>query len=158
MSLSKLSDSFAVIATVLWVGGMWAVGYLAVPLLFRSLADRQLAGMLAGKMFSLMAFVGLVCALYLLFYHLQQHGKVAWQKTAVRLVLIMLALLVIGEFVLQPMMSYLKMRALPLAVMQSAFATEFKALHGVASILYLVQSLLGATLVLGLKRGKYYAE
>src|SRR3569623_1849958 len=45
-----------------WVGGMLAVGYLAVPVLFHMLDDRVLAGALAGEMFRYMNGVGLVCS------------------------------------------------------------------------------------------------
>ncbi|MDP2804918.1 MAG: DUF4149 domain-containing protein [Gallionellaceae bacterium] len=153
MKFSDLPHALAVFATALWVGGMWAIAYLAVPVLFQTLADRQLAGLLAGKMFSLMAFVGLGCALYLLAYQLQQYGKFVWQQIPFRIVLVMLLLLAAGQFLLQPMMADLKLQALPLEVTQSTLAAEFKTLHGVASVLYLAQSLLGLALIFGLKRG-----
>ena len=62
----------------------------------------------------------------------------------------MLLLVLIGQFGIQPAMAELKAQALPLDVMHSAQAGQFKALHGVASILYLVQSVLGLLLLLGL--------
>ena len=37
------------------MGGLWAIGYLAAPVLFASLGDKMLAGMLAGKMFTWIA-------------------------------------------------------------------------------------------------------
>ena len=43
------SDKFALIVITAWVGALWAIGYLAAPALFHALADKQLAGMLAGK-------------------------------------------------------------------------------------------------------------
>ena len=36
------------ILLTLWVGGLWSVGYLAVPVLFHGLNDRRLAGMVSG--------------------------------------------------------------------------------------------------------------
>jgi hypothetical protein len=45
-------DLLAAWALTLWVGGFWAIGYLAAPMLFYNLDDRMLAGMLAGKMFT----------------------------------------------------------------------------------------------------------
>jgi len=155
VTLREWPQSFAVLTTVLWVGGTWVIGYLVAPVLFQTLSDRQLAGMLAGKMFSVMAWVGLVCALYLLLYQLRCFGKQAWKETTPRIILAMMFLLLLGHFLLQPMMAELKLQALPLIVMQSTFATEFKLLHGVASILYLLQSLLGIVLVLDLKRGMH---
>ena len=57
--MRKLSEALWFIAITLWVGGLWAIGYIAVPALFSSLGGRQLAGMVAGKLFSLIGWVGL---------------------------------------------------------------------------------------------------
>ena len=45
-----LSEALYQIAITLWVGGLLAIGYIAAPVLFASLGDRQLAGMVAGKL------------------------------------------------------------------------------------------------------------
>jgi hypothetical protein len=133
---------------VLWVGGIWAIGYLAVPALFQSLPDRQLAGLLAGKLFAWMAYVGIGCATYLLAYQIHQLGSNVLKQKIFILVISMLTLAVAGQFVFQPMMAALKAQAFPLDVMQSALASKFKLMHGLASILYLMQSLLGLLLVI----------
>ena len=39
------------ILLTLWVGSLWAIGYIAAPTLFATLEDRALAGTLAGAMF-----------------------------------------------------------------------------------------------------------
>jgi hypothetical protein len=108
----------------------------------------MLAGMLAGKMFAAIAYLGMASALYLLIYALRQHGTAAFKLPTVRLVLAMLLLTLIGHCGLQPMMLELKALAAPLDVMHSDHAGRFKALHGVASVLYLIQSGLGGWLVL----------
>ena len=41
--MRKLSEALWFIAITLWVGGLWAIGYIAAPVLFSSLGDRQLA-------------------------------------------------------------------------------------------------------------------
>jgi predicted neutral ceramidase superfamily lipid hydrolase len=136
------------LSRTLWVGGTWALGYLAVPVLFKTLPDRQLAGLLAGQMFTWMAYVGIGCAIYLLAYQIHQFGRLVWKQKSFLLIVSMLILLLVGQFAIQPIMVDLKAQALPLDVMQSALASQFKALHGVSSILYLVQSLLGVVLVI----------
>ncbi|MGH8809748.1 MAG: DUF4149 domain-containing protein, partial [Noviherbaspirillum sp.] len=35
----------------LWVGSLWAVGYLVAPTLFATLPDSVLAGTIAGRLF-----------------------------------------------------------------------------------------------------------
>lgn len=136
----------AAIAIVLWVGGLWAVGYLAVPVLFHSQPDRQLAGILAGVMFERLGYVGIVCGGYLLLHRLSGSGKAALREPLFRLIATMLVITLVIQFGIQPLMAGLKTQALPLEVMDSAFAGQFRMWHGVSSILYLLESLLGAWL------------
>ena len=56
--MKTLTEAIYAIALTLWIGGLWAVGYLVAPTLFYTLADRALAGMVAGKLFTLIAYVG----------------------------------------------------------------------------------------------------
>jgi hypothetical protein len=148
MILRNIPNYFASICTVLWVGGIWAIGYIVAPVLFKTLPDRQLAGLLAGMMFTWMAYVGLGCAVYLLAYQVYQFRRGAFKQKTFLLAAIMLVLLLIGQFGIQPVMVDLKAQVFPMDVMQSALASEFKALHGMASILYLFQSLLGVLLAI----------
>ena len=60
----------------------------------------------------------------------------------------MLALTLVGHFGFQPILAQLKAQAMPVDVMQSVFRDRFMAWHGVASMAYLLQSLLGIVLVL----------
>ena len=43
----------------LWVGGIWTIGYLVAPVLFTTLPDRSVAALVAGRLFSDSAVVGL---------------------------------------------------------------------------------------------------
>ena len=142
------SEKFSAIAITACVGSLWAIGYLAAPTLFHTLQDRTLAGMLAGKMFTLVAYVGIVCAFYLLLHRLFSSGTNALKQSFFWIVLIMLLLTLAGHFGIQPLLAGLKAKAIPVDVMQSVFASKFKAWHGVASIAYLIESLLGILLVL----------
>lgn len=144
-----------------WVGGLWGIGYVAVPVLFQTLPDRMMAGMLAGKMFTLITYIGIVSACYLLAYYLKVSGNAAFKQMVFRVVVVMLLLVMVGQFGIQPIMADLKIQALPGDVIHSAFADRFRMLHGVSSILYLLQSLLGALLVLKTRfqgNSNYFAE
>ena len=142
------------IAVTLWVGGLFAIGYLAAPVLFSQLADRSLAGTVAGAMFSVIAWVGLACGTYLMLFILVGKGWRAIQSGVFWIVLLMLALTVTGHFGVQPVLAQLKADALPRQVMESALRDRFSTWHGVSSALYLVQSLLGIALVILQERGK----
>ena len=52
---------------VIWIGGIWTVGYIVAPVLFSTLDDRSAAALVAGKLFSVMGLVGLYCGTLLLF-------------------------------------------------------------------------------------------
>ena len=114
-----------------WVGGLWAIGYIAAPTLFATLDDRAMAGMLAGEMFHIINWLGLVCGISLLIITVKRYGRV-WQFWVL---LIMVLIVVNNEFVLQPMMADLKTQGL---IDGSAAKSRFGVLHGVASLLYLL--------------------
>lgn len=128
----------------LWVGCLWAIGYLAVPVLFAKLDDRMLAGMLAGEMFTIVSYLGLFCGTALLLGLLFRLGTSAVRDWRLWLLLAMLLLVVAGEFILQPQMAELKLAGLPEGSME---ASRFARLHGVSSILYLLNSLFGLVLI-----------
>lgn len=129
----------------LWVGGTWAIGYLAVPSLFHALDDRQLAGSLAGNMFTAVYIVGLTAAVGLLAGGLVRDGLRSLRTWRCWVLIGALALICIAFFVLQPMMQELKNAGVTPG---SEAAAQFGRLHGVSSVLYLATSLLGLVLVM----------
>ena len=145
--MKVLTEAIYAIALTLWIGGMWAIGYIVAPTLFYSLPDRTLAGMLAGKLFTLIAYVGIGCAIYILFFRVVRFGGACFRHGVFWTVLAMLVLMLAGEFGVQPILSSLKNQALPASVMESVFRDRFVAWHGVASVLYLILSVLGVVLV-----------
>ena len=151
--MRKLSEALYFTTITLWVGGMWAIGYLAAPVLFASLGGRQLAGMLAGKLFAWIGWIGLGSAAYLLLFLMLRAGGQVFRRAVFWMVLLMALMTVASQFGIQPLMAQLKADALPRAVMESVLRDRFAAWHGVSSILYLVQSLLGLWLVVWANRG-----
>ena len=141
--LSRLN----LIVVTLWVGALWMTG-LTAYILFDSLQDKQLAGSLAGKLFTMVSYIGAVSAFYLLIQRLLHYGTASLKQGFFWAVFFMLLLILAGHFGIQPILAQLKTDALPNDVMQSVFADRFKTWHGVASVAYLVQCLLGFVLVL----------
>lgn len=145
--MRNLPRHLADLSIALWVGGMWMLGYVVVPVLFKLLPDRALAGRIAGELFTLLALIGIACALYLLLHQLQQFGRASLRRNTFRITAAMLLFVLAGQFILQPILADLKVQALPLDVMNSVFAAQFKTWHAVSGIVFLVQSLLGIGLV-----------
>jgi hypothetical protein len=135
------------IAVTLWVGGLWAIGYIAAPMLFMQLEDKQLAGNLAGSMFTVIAYVGMACGAYLLLYRINQYGGAAFKQAFFWGVFLMVLITLGMQFGIQPIMESLKEQAMPKAVMQSIFSDRFAHWHGVSRIAYIIESLLGLVLL-----------
>ena len=134
---------------MLWVGSQLTIGYAVAPVLFASL-DRTAAGSLAAQLFRIEGLIGLVCGVLLLVLAnvLMRRGEVGYRR--LRWLLIgMLLCVMIGYYALQPFMNAMRMNAMQAGVdiAHSAYASRFGMLHGVSSLFYLVQSLLGAWLV-----------
>ena len=145
--MSRFWECLASLVLVVWIGSLLTLGAIAAPVLFTALDDKQLAGMLAGKMFAVGAWVGLVSGIYLLIYSFVRDGARAFKSLFFWLVLIMWLLTLAGHFGIQPILQNLKNQALPLAVMQSVFADRFSQWHGISRILWIIQAGLGVILV-----------
>lgn len=135
------------IVVTLWVGALWTTG-LTAYLLFDTLQDKQLAGSLAGKLFTIVSYIGVVSAFYLLIQRLLDYGTASLKQGFFWAVFFMLLLILAGHFGIQPILAQLKADAMPADVMHSIFAERFGKWHGIASVAYLVQCLLGFAVVL----------
>lgn len=144
--MKSVTEAFYVIALTLWVGGLWAIGYIAAPTLFTTLSDRALAGNIAGKLFTLINYIGISCAAYLLLFKLSRFGAGALKQASFWIILLMSVLIVAGQFGITPILDSLKAQALPQHVMESVFRNRFATWHGVSSVLYLIVSVLGGLL------------
>lgn len=147
-TVGRFLPGLRTLLVTLWAGSLWAIGYLAAPTLFATLADRTLAGTVAGSLFRVEAWLSVVCGLLLLGLFYADRGF-AKRRTCLLLVVGMLVCLAVGYFGLQPFMAELKASAVANGgVMDDAARARFGMLHGVASVIYLLQSLLAVGLVL----------
>ncbi len=136
------------LTVTVWVGSVWTIGYLVAPTLFATLADRVLAGTIAGSLFRIEAWLTVACAAILLIMQALRPVMASTKQKKIFTALVwgMLACTLVGYFGLQPMMAALRSEAGG-AAMQGAARTQFGILHGAAAGFYLLQSLLGIALV-----------
>lgn len=154
--MGRLAESLYSLAIALWVGGICAIGYLAAPVLFQHLSDRTLAGILAGAMFTIVAYVGLACGTYLLLFLLARKGWRAFQSGVFWIVLFMAALTAAGHFGIQPIIARIKAETLHRAVEHaSELQARFATWHGISMGVYSLVCLLGLWLVVWQDRGKH---
>lgn len=141
MKLFYITDR---IFLTLWVGGMWITGYVVAPLLFQEL-DRKTAGEIAGNLFTIMSYIGLFCGGLLLVSGFYRTGAKALKQWRAPTIIFMLVMILIGQFVLTPMMAELKLQGL---VEGTEAMQKFGMLHGVASVIFLINSILGLVLII----------
>ena len=128
-----------------WVGGLWITG-LSASILFDTISDRQLAGSVAGQLFEIVSYIA--SGLLLLAQRFVEFGMPSLKQRYVWIVGTMLLLILVGYFGIQSHLAQLKADAFPVEVMQSDYAKQFTIWHGISGVIYLMECLLGAALVL----------
>ena len=126
-------------------GGLTTIGFLVTPTLFNVLADKQVAGMIAGEIFKNASFFSLIIAVFLLIYANLLVKRGAYQYRIIRwLLFICIVLTLVGTFIVQPMMTEWRDTALNegMPVMQSPYAPRFAMFHHISSAMFTIEVLL----------------
>ncbi|MEJ2793890.1 DUF4149 domain-containing protein [Iodobacter sp. LRB] len=126
--------------TVLWIGGMWTIGVIAAPALFAGL-DKATAGMVAGKLFHAIGWVGIVAGVYLAIWCVWQMGMRGFQSSKFWLVVGMLFCTLINQFAIFPLIASLKPAVSTAA--EGVFGGGLAQWHTISSLIYLLQSVFG---------------
>ncbi|QSI75382.1 DUF4149 domain-containing protein [Niveibacterium microcysteis] len=145
--MNQIGRPLYFLALTLWVGALWTIGGIVAPTLFSALQDRSIAGAIAGRLFSIAAWLGVGSACFLIIFQIIDAGGQAFKRASLWVVVLMLVLTLASLFGIQPLLAQLKAEAMPREVMESLVRDRFAAWHGVSSILYLIQCALGGALV-----------
>ena len=135
--------------SAVWVGSLLTIGYAVAPVLFKTL-ERMTAGSVAAQLFRIEAILGVVCGVLLLALSNQQVRRGGSEYRRVRwIVAAMVVCVLVGYFALQPFMNALRVAAMEAGtdIANSPYASRFGMLHGVSSLFYLVESVLGLMLI-----------
>ncbi|UXU89441.1 DUF4149 domain-containing protein [Burkholderia sp. S-53] len=135
--------------SAVWVGSLLTIGYAVAPVLFKTL-ERMTAGSVAAQLFRIEAILGVVCGVLLLALSNQQVRRGRSEYRRVRwIVAAMVVCVLVGYFALQPFMNALRVAAMDAGtdIVNSPYASRFGMLHGVSSVFYLVESVLGLMLI-----------
>lgn len=131
----------------LWAGSIWGVSYLAAPSAFAVL-DSTLAGSVVGTMLTREAWLSIALAVLLAIVLLRSTDLDArrrrWLWWCIGGMLLCSMIVYLG---LQPVMAAIRESAGPAGVRASPQWATFATLHGVSQLCYLVESILGAILV-----------
>jgi bacteriorhodopsin len=115
-----LRNTFGVLV-ILWAGSLWALALWVLPTLFYAQSDRHLAGLLAGKLFQIETYLGLLVAGLAMALDC---SRFRWGYFAA-------ALLVLNEWGLKPLMNLAQANG-------TALGSGFGAWHAVAAVIYLL--------------------
>jgi hypothetical protein len=149
MPHTKIQRLFTVISG-LWVGSFIAIGFLVVPILFTTIGDRQIAGVIAANLFKINSYIGVgLCSLLMIIAnHLvklecRSYRQIRW------ILLLMLVCAVAAACIIIPWMNALRDQALQLgiSIRDTSNAKLFNLLHMVSSTVFIIQSILGIVLV-----------
>ncbi len=128
------------ILTTLWIGGLWVIGIVVAPALFASL-DKAVAGMVAGKLFHVIGWFGIVAGIFIAIWWIWTDGLRAFQGFRLWLVLGMLFCTLINQFAIFPLIADLKPAVSHAA--EGMFGGGLAQWHTISSLIYLLQSVLG---------------
>jgi len=139
----KYTPAIERLILVIWVGGVWTIGFLVAPTLFGILESRALAGNVAGNLFASISYIGLLCGVMLLALGLAEHSAKYLRQWRSWLILAMMALIAIGQFMVTPKMHELRQARLEAPQLME----QFQSLHAISTGLFVVTSILGLVLV-----------
>ncbi len=128
------------VLTTLWIGGMWIIGMIVAPILFSSL-DKAVAGMVVGKLFQVIGWIGIVASIFLAIWCIWADGLRAFQSLRLWLILAMLVCTLINQFAIFPLIAELKPAVTNVA--EGVFGGGLAQWHTISSLIYLMQSVLG---------------
>jgi len=117
----------ALVLAALWWGGITALSFLAVPVLFATLGNPAVAGPVAAKLFSLQCQAGLVIGVVLLAL-VRQGGPLPSSYALIGLICAAMALAVLQEFGVAPRI-----------VSARASGGDLRFWHGLGSAMVLAQ-------------------
>ncbi len=129
----------------LWVGALWSIGYLAVPLAFINL-ETLVAAEYAAKLFFAVSVIGIISGtLILLGKIIIQRGRVihSWRFW---ILIAMLIITLLFSMYVQPEMASIK--TVDNWRLETNLAERFEWLHMLSQNLYLMLSIAGLLLVL----------
>jgi len=146
--VNRIPEDLQALAVTVWVGALWSVGLLVAPTLFQFVPDRVLAGSIAARLFTYTALLGMGCASYLLLFRLARFGSHAFRQAFFWVALAMLALTLVAQFGVHPIVEGVRQQALAAQVVEGVLRDRFATWHGVASVLYVAECALGLVLTL----------
>lgn len=127
------------IAIVAWLGSLTVVGYVVAPVLFQNLPKMK-AGDIAGQLFHIVSYIGIISAVVLIFSGSLKNGFKSFLGS-LKGFFIAIALLctIVSEWLITPVIVALKTNGKNILYQQ--VGGSFAQWHGVSQIIYLITAI-----------------
>ena len=120
-------------------------------ILFEKIPSSYIAGNLAADMFQFMNYFGFGSVIFIILTNFKLNRFKFLKESVFWILLLITSLILLNYFGIQPLLDSFKVDALPKEVMESVFADRFSTWHGIASISYLIECILGILLILKIR-------
>ena len=137
---------FSIVLVSLWVGGLWTM-LMVTTVLFNKMPN-YIASSLALDMHLFINLFGVISSLILLFIGFKSTGAAYLKSSIFWMIIILLVIIFISYFGINPLIENLKVNDLPKELMEGFFAERFDNWYGIASIAYLIECIIGIFLLL----------
>ena len=148
--MENILNKLSFVITSIWVGSLWSM-LMVTSVLFNKIPSSYIAGALAADMFKFLNYFGLFASTIIIFVGFRSYGMGVIKRAFFWITLLILALVMISFFGIHPLLETLKVEALPREVMESMFADRYSSWHGIASVAYLLQCVLGVLLLIKIR-------
>ena len=144
--MSIFFEKISIVLVSLWVGGLWTM-LMVTTVLFNKMPN-YIASSLALDMHLFVNLFGVISSLILLFIGFKSTGAAYLKSSIFWMIIILLVIIFISYFGINPLIENLKVNDLPKELMEGFFAERFDNWYGIASIAYLIECIIGIFLLL----------
>ena len=148
--MENLLNKFGFIITVIWVGSLWSM-LMVTSILFNKIPSTYIAGAIAADMFQFLNYFGMFVLITIILIGIKLEGIKIFKKLFFWITLLILASVLISFFGLNPLLETLKIEAIPRDVVEGIFENRYNTWHGITSIVYLFQCIMGVLLILRMR-------
>ena len=144
--MSIFFEKISIVLVSLWVGGLWTM-LMVTTVLFNKMPN-YIASSLALDMHLFVNLFGVISSLILLFLGFKSTGAAYLKSSIFWMIIILLVIIFISYFGINPLLENLKVNDLPKELMEGVFEERFDKWNGIASIAYLIECIIGIFLLL----------
>lgn len=144
--MKKWFDNLSAIVCSFWIGGLWITGIWTF-VIFDNSSSEQVAGNLVGAIFDIMMQIGIYAGIFLLLMRFFKNGFQALNQTYFWAIVAIMSLIFAEKYGIKPEIEQIRQVAGTQDIRTSPYAESFRMWHVIASVVYMVECVLGLFVV-----------